>query len=109
MKSSLSRSSTTSRSAVLRPIPGTATIAGRFSSRIARASAAGLSPDSAASASLGPTPLTAISRSKSRSSSAAAKPNSSSASSRTTWRVRSRTSAPSGGSAASVGVDTCTW
>src|SRR5258705_204884 len=75
-------------------MPGTAISAPICSSRTARASACGRSPESRASANLGPTPLTAIKRSNRRSSSTSEKPKRVSASSRTTWRVRRNTSLP---------------
>ncbi len=70
----LSRSSTTIRSAVRLPIPGTAVKRLVSLAAIARNSSRELPPESAAIATFGPTPLTEISMRKSSRSSSVAKP-----------------------------------
>src|SRR5581483_6988265 len=76
-------SSSTTRCAVFRPTPGIAWKRFTSSRAIARASSAGVEPDTIASATLGPTPFTPSSSSKSSRSAVVAKPKSCSASSRT--------------------------
>ena len=90
----LSRSSSTIRSAPLRPIPGTRVSAVASPSARARRSASGSSTASVARASRGPTPLTVCSSVNSSRSSASANPKSVSESSRTTSDVASRACSP---------------
>ena len=71
------------RWAVLAPMPGTLEIIATSSAATAAAKSSGVSVESAASATLGPTPLTVISSSKALFSARLSKPNSESSSSRT--------------------------
>src|SRR5581483_4890202 len=87
-------SSSTIRSAVLRPMPGIAWKRAWSPSTIARRSSAAGEPETTASATFGPTPLTPSSSVNRSRSSASAKPYSWSASSRTCRYVSTVTSSP---------------
>ena len=101
-----SRSSTTIRSAVRLPIPGTAWRRAKSPAATAASSSRGLPPESTARATFGPTPWTPMrSRKRSRSASVA-KPWRSSASSRTMRCVCSVAGRPAAGTCLSVSAET---
>jgi hypothetical protein len=104
----LSRSSSTIRSAVFFPMPGTRVSFCTSAERITCTRSPAAMPLNTVRASFGPTPLTVISFSNSDFSSAERKPNSWIASSRTTVWIRSRTSSPGAGSAVKVEIGMAT-
>ncbi len=101
-----SRSSTTIRSAVRLPMPGTDCRRATSPEATAVSSSRGEPPLSTASATFGPTDCTPMSARKRSRSSSVAKPKSASASSRTTRWLCSATVAPTAGTWRSVSAET---